>query len=349
MEISRKTSSIMKGYAILAIALHNFIHIKGFVKCNENSFDIFNTRTFFDHLLSGNPSIWGDFFSFIGWFGVPVFVFLSGYGLTKKYAGTPKIQAGPYIKRNWLKLFWLMLPAVLFYILCSVVNSDWDRIVNSVFSLTLLNNFACISFPFDPGVYWYFGLTFELYLCYLLLHRMDTKGVLITGLVFIGITAAFNPTWSPLEEPLSWVHHNFIGWLPCFIFGILCARGAIKDINIKNAALCALAIIALFAIILLMNWNYYIWLFLPFVIVVFFLLLAQLAERWKPTCAIGETLGKYSACIFASHPIARTFTLLLKIKSSLLLEVVVFIVIAAICAVVYKFVQDIPNRKKATV
>ena len=51
--------SIMKGYAIICIALHNLLHLKeltGFVMENENSFDVQNTYDFFNAIKSLNVS-----------------------------------------------------------------------------------------------------------------------------------------------------------------------------------------------------------------------------------------------------------------------------------------------------
>ena len=83
MSNSRYISSLIKGYAIIFIALHNFLHMSymGFVQENEMRFDISKSRLFFEHLLNPSWTIVGDLFSFIGWIGVPVFVFLSGFGL----------------------------------------------------------------------------------------------------------------------------------------------------------------------------------------------------------------------------------------------------------------------------
>ena len=75
----------MKGFAIIFIMLHNFLHINGFSKENETVFYLERTQMFFQNVLNQPLNVIGDVFSFIGWVGVPVFVFLSGYGLERKY------------------------------------------------------------------------------------------------------------------------------------------------------------------------------------------------------------------------------------------------------------------------
>lgn len=75
--LSKENSQILRGMAILAIMLHNFLHISqfGLSQENEMSFTAEKANAFFDNLLSGGWGIFGDLFSFLGWVGVPVFLF----------------------------------------------------------------------------------------------------------------------------------------------------------------------------------------------------------------------------------------------------------------------------------
>ena len=79
--------SIMKGYAIICIALHNLLHLKeltGFVMENENSFDVQNTYDFFNAIKSLNVSIIGQIFSFFGLGWCPCFSFYIWLGIDEK-------------------------------------------------------------------------------------------------------------------------------------------------------------------------------------------------------------------------------------------------------------------------
>ena len=110
-------------------------------------------------------------------------MFLSGFGLCKKYEKYNKIDTKTYIRHSFLKLFWLMLPAVLVYAVRSAFVGNFFRVGKGLFSLTLLNNFVCNILPFEPGVYWYFGLTFQLYIVYLCVRNIVNMGYPIINLI----------------------------------------------------------------------------------------------------------------------------------------------------------------------
>lgn len=334
---------MMKGYAIAMIALHNFLHLErfGFVPQNENSFLVERSNIFFEHFQDFSWSFIGDFFSFIGWIGVPVFVFLSGYGLEKKYSGKEKMQFVPYIRHSWLKLFLLMLPAVLCFLLCKYLFG-WGYALRCVFSLTLLNNFVCNVIPFNPGVYWYFGLTFQFYVVYYFIHNLPKNGgkqlAYTLGIVCLAVLMVFNPSWFPNQEAFELIRHNFVGWMPWFAMGIICAKENVGLCDKKPArsAICLLLSIMFLVVALLMNLNFYVWLFLPFVAIAFFYCFSRAAENWKPTKWLGNWLGRYSSFIFVVHPIARNIVLELPFNMTLSAQIVLYIVLFVVGAMLYK-------------
>ena len=150
----------MKGYAIICIALHNLLHLKeltGFVMENENSFDVQNTYDFFNAIKSLNVSIIGQIFSFLGWVGVPVFLFISGLGLMKKYQNQVDLDVKKYVIYSWKKLFLLMLPAEIFLILFTLCSGKLhlSLILKSLLKLSLLNNFIITIIEILPGIFWF--------------------------------------------------------------------------------------------------------------------------------------------------------------------------------------------------
>lgn len=336
MEISRTTSNLMKGCAILSIALHNFIHVKGYAECNENTFYSDRTSLFFDHLLNASPSIAGDLISFIGWIGVPVFIFMTGYGLTKKFSKIKTINAYNFLKYSWLKLFLLMFPAVLIFIINEIRTGSLSLVVNSIISLTLLNNFVCNIFPFNPGVYWYFGLTFELYCIFFLVRKFSINALLWVSILCLSFQFVTSPSLFPDEVLLEYMRHNFIGWMPCLCLGIIIAKSRTLEILNIKPLISALIILFLIICILLMNFNYYIWLFLPFVAVFLFYLLAILAEQWSVTRKIGSWLGRYSAFIFVTHPIARSVIKCCPINLSDFVSTIIFLLLTICMSYAYE-------------
>ncbi len=88
--LTRDDCQVMKGLAIICIVLHNYCHLlPSAAKENEFHFSEENNLYFYTHIISSDFII--QFFSYWGHLGVPIFIFLTGYGLTKKYDNTNKI------------------------------------------------------------------------------------------------------------------------------------------------------------------------------------------------------------------------------------------------------------------
>lgn len=79
--LSKENSKVLRGLAIMAIVLHNYLHILGFSPENEMSFSLENTNHFFSFFDDGH--FIAEILSFLGWLGVPVFIFLTGFGVAK--------------------------------------------------------------------------------------------------------------------------------------------------------------------------------------------------------------------------------------------------------------------------
>lgn len=196
MALSKDNTQVLRGLAILSIILHNFLHLPqfGFAAQNESSFTLQNTKDFLAGWGDGVLPVIGHVISFIGWVGVPVFIFLSGYGLVMKYErGNHPFSVCDHIVSSWKKLFCLMFPAVIYFMLPHLHNGFY--LLKSVLSLTMLTNLFIHVFPPDPGVYWYFGLAFELYLLYLFFHKFRSSKVLwISGCVVLALAGLLEHT-----------------------------------------------------------------------------------------------------------------------------------------------------------
>ena len=191
MKINRDQALIMRGMAIMSIMLHNFIHLDkfGYARENEMEYHWHRTQLFFEHVLSTNSilSVLGDVVSFIGWFGVPVFVFFSGYGLSIKY-GTQESYTGVskklYLKHSYVKLFLLIIPSAIFFVLFRISIGDWQRVAEILFSFTFLNSLfsgIVIKLHYAAPPFWYFSLTFQLYIIWLLLRNISNRRLIIMG------------------------------------------------------------------------------------------------------------------------------------------------------------------------
>lgn len=347
MIISKKESNIIKGCAITFIILHNFLHVStwGFSSENEMSFSFEKSMHFFRGVYYAPENILYELFSFVGWIGVAFFVFISGYGLTQKYSKNEILNPQRYVKCHFLKLFLLLLPGALFYALLSYFAGDMNRVIGSVLSLSLLNNFTYLYFPFQPGSYWYFGLAFQLYIVYLLIYKSSNNLLwcMLIASIFLQATTVLFSNGSVM---LGWFRHNFIGWLPVFVFGILASRGKFKiKINKWPSIVVLILSFLLIFICLLMNLNFFIWLFLPFMAILFFYIFGIIIQKNKYSNSIFLWIGKYSSCIFLIHPIARTLISKQPIAFSLPVQIILYVAITFILARAYMLLYDFLKRK----
>ena len=85
-DLSLLDTRFFKGIAILMILFHNFFHwLPPKIGENEQDFDLLRFRTYLNICFDSPELIIQATFSFFGHFGVSIFLFLSAYGLTKKY------------------------------------------------------------------------------------------------------------------------------------------------------------------------------------------------------------------------------------------------------------------------
>lgn len=121
--ISYKECSALRGIAILGIMLHNYCHwLRMAVKENEFTFSATNNERLLDVLSNPDWNLPIHLLSYFGHYGVPVFLFLSGFGLVKKYeltANSQQPKTSTFVRYNYLKLFRMMIVG---YVLFLVVD-----------------------------------------------------------------------------------------------------------------------------------------------------------------------------------------------------------------------------------
>ena len=101
--LTRTQCSAMRGIAIIGIFLHNYCHWLGMaVKENEYTFTAGNCRRLLEVMTQPDWNLPVHLLSFFGHYGVPVFLFLSAYGLVMKYENggndtiTPQTEASTH-------------------------------------------------------------------------------------------------------------------------------------------------------------------------------------------------------------------------------------------------------------
>lgn len=306
--ISGCESQAMRGVAILCIMFHNFLHLILPTVENEFTFSTLNTDTFTDSLTTRPAWAMADIMSFLGWYGVAVFIFLSGYGLVRKYEcyDQHNLPLWDFTKNRWLKLFKLMLvPMVVFAITWSCFKGEIFPIEKALQQLALVGN---IVFPtsIQPGVYWFFGLIFQLYILYrLCIYRRSKSYILIINIIALAIFVA---AWLlGDDQSMSIIRHNCIGWILPFSLGAMFAR---HDFSVLFARRWMMWLMLLLSgvVLTLLNYNPALWYFSPIVAIIASISLAKL---WRG----GAWLGALSSFLFVMHPIVRYIALQDSVKS----------------------------------
>ena len=222
LNLSREQCFSIKGYGIFLIFIHNFFTNVLDIKCNEAFYAQENTTAFLNNVMS--ESFLGELFGFIGWIGVPLFFFISGYGLSKKYNNT-EINGFSFIKSHIFKLWKLLIPIFLIFILVDYLlfdnyHSISKNILPHIFFITNLLRFNENGFYFEPGVYWFFGAILQFYFLFLILRKLNVKQLTILFFIFIIIQYLL----LFLDEPIiRWTKQNFIGWGATFTLGMILA------------------------------------------------------------------------------------------------------------------------------
>ncbi|MDE6812008.1 MAG: glycosyltransferase [Muribaculaceae bacterium] len=311
IELSRRATVIARGVSILLIMLHNLVHIFPTI-INEAEFNYSPAlnRYFSLRLDSSNPLLIYDLLSFIGWYGVPVFIFLSGFGLARRYDNDPHFSIGSFIRRNWCKLFFLMLPAVVIFVTESIVHKlwigqplDWHQLICEAIPLTELNGLFQYWFPVIPGVYWYMGLTFELYVIYAFAVRRRPAWILwaLTAACYISIAVMVTPQHVGQTTDLVWyLRHNFTGWMLPFACGIFIGRKKFFPL----VSLIAVFILSLLLFLPALNsplgWQAAA---LPAIVIIIGVSVA--IDRIPMLNRMVEWVGLLSAVIYIVHPVIR--------------------------------------------
>ena len=183
--LSRTETNALRGLAIIGIILHNYCHFLSFaVKENEYTFDVTRPQQMMEMLMSFDKDLFIHIFSFFGHYGVPVFLFASGFGLVMKYERSKSqgaVAVLPFMTYHYLKLFRLMILGFVTFIIVYILRHD-DGAVVYAFDRVVSQLTMVINFVYDkpqkiikPGPYWYFGLMVQLLsqkttICY---HRDD--------------------------------------------------------------------------------------------------------------------------------------------------------------------------------
>ena len=222
-----RTCEVLRGVAIIGIFLHNYCHWLGpIVKENEYTYSQHHVDVRQQVLAAPDGQVPLRLVSFFGHYGVPLFLFLSAYGLVCKYerSGGPLPGTWRFVRYHFLKLFKMMVVGfVSFTVIDAITPGRWHYTVTQVVAqMAMVNNL--LPDPdrqIWPGPYWFFGLMLQLYIVYrVALCRRSWRVTVIGMAVCVGIQLLLDCDGDAINR----YRYNFMGGMLPFGLGLLYAR-----------------------------------------------------------------------------------------------------------------------------
>ena len=347
IKLSKSESQAMRGIAILAIVLHNYCHWLGkMVQENEYQFSERNVRRLMVELAHPSWELIAHLLSFFGHYGVPVFIFLSAYGLVMKYERSPLAESNQesafsFIWKHYKKLFLMMIVGYSAYVMVDYMTPGPRRYEfwNIVGQLGMFSNlYKDPDHDIWPGPYWYFGLMVQIYVVYRLIfypQKLQSNKLLIGGLFIVTLFAQL--FFLPEGLALQWYRYNVMGSLPVFIAGVLFARYNL--FNEPTRTTYAFLAIASTALIFLFSLWFTTWIIVPFLICIGTVAIVKLLPQ--SLMNILSWAGGVSAAMFVCHPITRKVIIPISRHGDLFAGLLLYIVATIVLAMIFKKVMTL--------
>ena len=229
-KLNLKDTLVLKGIAIGAIALHNYYHVLGPVKENEFEFDPARYIVFL-HSIQDPRQTLQALFSFLGHYGVQIFIFLSAYGLARRHWETPR-RWSDFMWSRAKKIYPTFFLAILAWALymglggvnpLGIIGQNFGMLTLTV--LGVQNIVPGVDLP-PIGPWWFFPFIMQFYALWpslrLIVKRYDIQGLLVLSgssiaLLYIANDVLVARWWiNLLETP--------IGHMPEICLGIFVGR-----------------------------------------------------------------------------------------------------------------------------
>ena len=359
--LTRAECNALRGIAILGIFLHNFCHwLNPVVKENEYQYFQHNVDWFAQCAARVNELFPAHVISFFGHYGVPVFLFLSAYGLEMKYGNGQgkapdgrRVMVSSFVRYHYLKLFKMMIVGfICFTVVDAMTAGSWHyNVAQIVGQLLMINNF------YDqpdrniwPGPFWFFGLMLQLYVVYrLLLYRRHWGWT--AGLMAVCTVAQL--FMDPEGENLNYWRYNFMGGMLPFGLGLLFARygNKVMLVNLTFGSFLMSWVVCSFFIVSASG-SFYTWVIVPALVcyasVYFIKTVSTLPLPWL-RARIGYVLGwlgNVSAALFVIHPAIRKVFITVSRQGDIYTGLLLYAIASLGAAwLVMKLMRHIPNPK----
>lgn len=289
------------------IVFHNFFHsLSGSPGENEFSFHWFRFFEVWLQIVDEPLDFLRPIVSFFGHYGVHIFIFLSGYGLTRKCLKifSPLSREPSFgdlygiVFKQVLKLWKLMflgggVAVVVWWV--SLSDPEWSRrIYEFLWTITFTNAIVPEHRYYFVSVWWFFSLIVQFYLFFPLLFRYIPVEGRTFG-YFLGVSILLGALlYSPMRHAGVAVYGTILGQLPLFALGVWLAKdGFFPDMKRKT-------------IIWLLTLLVASWVFRPFFHMSFFLFVIAFIVFYEKMRAsldwpLLNYIGGISSFVFVVH------------------------------------------------
>src|SRR5574344_51864 len=157
--LTKDECSAMRGIAIMAIMLHNYCHwLNGTLRENEYKFHADRAAGMWQALTFPDALFLANMLSFRGHYGVPVFLFLSGFGLVLKYERGGSLPAAGFVRVHYLKLLRIMIAGFVAFTMYDTMTPGahrwhWHEVIAQL--LMYINLLPSPDKIIWPGPYWF--------------------------------------------------------------------------------------------------------------------------------------------------------------------------------------------------
>ena len=300
-ELDLRDTAILKGLAISAIVLHNFFHAVSPARENEFVFRPERFGVFLETVRHPSLAVQA-FLSFFGYLGVPIFIFLSAYGLAKSHWDDPASWT-QFMAGRIRKLFPVFGLIVLPWTLAVAFQMDPHRFFHTVapqiaFMATGLT-------PLVPGLdlppvgpWWFIPFIIEFYAIFFVIRKVAQKfgwrGLVVVALVTLLLSMLANPWLAQWKINL---YETPLGRMSSLCLGIAAARYPFR-------VPAPLALVA--STLLVLGCEFVVWWPFTFVAALVLGLWAYMEMRVNLRASRAlELIGRYSVLIFLLNTIVR--------------------------------------------
>jgi hypothetical protein len=318
LNINKEDTQIFKGIAIIIISLHNIIHkLPDMPIENEFSFHESNIKDFFTPLFFKSPISF--IFSFLGHYGVQVFVFLSAYAFYLKRNEILNMKYFSFIKKRYIRILY---PFILSLIIVSILEFiyitfflgyPFEKILHNIIVIyaggiahfTVIQPFLWGILPGGVGPWWFVSFILQVYFIFPFLFKIEFNNayqfVISLGFSYLLIFVI------NIYFPNIHIYYTIIGHMP----EILLAIYFVKYLRGKQVSLNKMIYIIWGSLIMLFicNANKNIWPF-SFAFATVFIISLLLIFRSIMTESLKNIfifIGKVSIYVFLLNGVTREY------------------------------------------